>query len=143
MRPNRRLGHAAQAKDRRKGRGNEKRESLIALPRSMPILSRKETGDIPTPPRATTNLFDATCTPAGSLEKTGEVRADVTRSAENPNRIVNLTLTSQTSRLTGAKLPAAWTLQELSCTTNRGRRLPESGTDVSLHAPAQVRAFKI
>jgi hypothetical protein len=28
----------------------------------MPIFQRRKTGDIPTPPRAMTNLFDATCT---------------------------------------------------------------------------------
>jgi hypothetical protein len=93
-----------------------------------------------------TKLFDATCgaTLGGHLEKTGEAaRGNNTRSARNPNRIVNLTLTPQTSGKTGAKPPAAWTLQDHSCTTNRGRAMRESGTDVSLHAPAQVRAFKL
>jgi hypothetical protein len=93
-----------------------------------------------------TKLFDATsgATFAGHLEKTGKAaRADNTRFGGNTNRIVNLTLTPQTSGKTGAKPPAAWTLQDLSCTTNRGRRLRETGTDVSLHAPAQVRAFKV
>jgi hypothetical protein len=74
--------------------------------------------------------------------KPAKLRADLTRSADNPNRIVNLTLTPQTSGKSGAKPPAAWTLQDLSCTTNRGRRLRETGTDVSFHAPAQAKAFK-
>jgi hypothetical protein len=93
-----------------------------------------------------TKLFDAACsaTFAGYLEKTGEaVRADDTRFGGNTNHIVNLTLTPQTSGKTRPNPPAAWTLQDLSCTTNRGRRLRETGTDVSLHAPAQVRAFTI
>jgi hypothetical protein len=93
-----------------------------------------------------TKLFDAACgaTFAGHLEKTGEaVRSDNTRFGGNTNRIVNLTLTPQTSGKTHPKPPAAWTLQDLSCTTNRGRRLRETRTDVSLHAPAQVRAFKL
>jgi hypothetical protein len=93
-----------------------------------------------------TKLFDAACgaTLAGHLEKTGEaVRADNTRFGGNTNRIVNLTLTPQTSGKTGPKPPAAWTLQDRSCTTKWGRRLHETGTDVSLHAPAQVRAFKL
>jgi hypothetical protein len=68
---------------------------------------------------------------------------DNTRFSRNPNRIVNLTLTRQTSGKNGAKPPAAWTLQDLSCTTNKGAQLRETGTDVSLHAPAQVRAFKV
>jgi hypothetical protein len=91
-----------------------------------------------------TKLFDATyraC--AGHLEKTGEAVRDNTRFGRNPNRIVNLTLTLQTSAKTSAKPPAAWTLQVLSCTTNRGRRLRETGTDLSFHAPAKVRAFKL
>jgi hypothetical protein len=92
-----------------------------------------------------TKLFDATCGAifAGPWRKPAKLCVDNTRSAENPNRIVNLTLTPQTSGKTGAKAPAAWTLQDLSCTTNRGRRLRETGTDVSFHAPAQVRAFKV
>jgi hypothetical protein len=56
--------------------------------------------------------------------------------------MVNLTLTPQTSRPAGAKRPAAWTLQDLSCTTTRGRGLRESGTDMSLHQPRQAKAFK-
>jgi hypothetical protein len=92
-----------------------------------------------------TKLFEATCVadPRRPLEKTGEVCADLTHFARGANRIVNLTLTPQTSGKTGAKPPSAWTLQDLSCTTNRGRRLRETGTDVSVHAPAQVRAFKL
>jgi hypothetical protein len=92
-----------------------------------------------------TKLFDATwCNlRRATWRKPAKLRADLTRSAENPNRIVNLTLTPQTSGKTGAKPPAAWTLQDLSCTTNRGRWLRETGTDVSFHAPAQVRAFKL
>jgi len=39
----------------------------------MPTYRAKGLGDIPTPPRATTKLFDATCTFAGPLEKTSEV----------------------------------------------------------------------
>jgi hypothetical protein len=91
-----------------------------------------------------TKLFDATYLQASpaTWRKPPKLRADITRSADNPNRIVNLTLTPQTPAKSGAKPPAAWTLQDLSCTTNRGRRLRETGTDVSSHAPAQVRAFK-
>jgi hypothetical protein len=92
-----------------------------------------------------TKLFDATyhASVAGPWRKPAKLRADLTRSTENPNHIVNLTLTPQTSGKTDAKSPAAWTLQDLSCTTNRGRRLRETGTDVSFHAPALVRAFKL
>jgi hypothetical protein len=92
-----------------------------------------------------TKLFDAVwCNlrrPPG--ENRRSCARDNTRFGGNPNRIVNLTLTPQTSGKTGAKPPAAWTLQDLSCTTNRGRGLRETGTDVSFHAPAQVRAFKL
>jgi hypothetical protein len=67
-----------------------------------------------------TNLFDATF--RQPLEKTGE-GAHTTRFGRRANRIVNLTLTSQTRGQTGAKAPAAWTLQDLSCTTNRGAQV--------------------
>src|SRR4051812_46220383 len=111
MRPDRRLGHAAQAQDRRRAPENEKRESL----RSSPFRCRscrEGLGDIPTPPRAMTKLFDAACgaTFAGHLEKTGgAVRAHNTRFGRDPNYIVNLTLTPQTPGKTRAKPPAAWT----------------------------------
>jgi hypothetical protein len=91
-----------------------------------------------------TKLFDATLRNRRPLgENRRRCARDNTRFGRNPNRIVNLTLTPQTSGKTGAKPPAAWTLQDLSCTTNKGRRLRETGTDVSFHAPAQVRAFKV
>ena len=67
---------------------DEKRESSEkALPLSMPIFRAKETRHIPTPPRAVTKLFDATCGAgsAGHLEKTGEaVRATILASAATP-----------------------------------------------------------
>ena len=109
----------------------------------MPIFqARGKPGDIPTPPRATTKLLDATCT-SPALGETGEdVRGLYPLRTPNSNRIVNLTLTPQTLRQTGAKPPAAWTLQELSCTTNRGRAVRESGTDVSLVTTARVKVLK-
>jgi hypothetical protein len=92
----------------------------------MPILQREGLGDIPTPPRAMTKLFDATY---GAIVAgpPGENRRSCTRHntrfGRNPNRIVNLTLTTQTSGKTRAKPPAAWTLQVLSCTTNKGAQV--------------------
>ena len=55
-----------------RGGGKRKRESLRSSPSVDADLAAKETRYIPTPPRAMTNLFDATCTRAGHLEKTGE-----------------------------------------------------------------------
>jgi hypothetical protein len=56
----------AQAKDRRSGSGNEKRESLRSPPSvDADLVARRTQGDIPTPPRAMTKLFDASCTLAG------------------------------------------------------------------------------
>jgi hypothetical protein len=51
------------------GRASEKSPPFLLVD-----LAHKETGYIPTPPRTTTKLFDATCviSPAGHLEKTGE-----------------------------------------------------------------------
>jgi hypothetical protein len=95
----------------------------------------------PLPARRPTCLTPPVRSPA--LGENRRSCADTSRFGRSANRIVNLTLTPQTPGQTGAKPPAAWTLQGLSCTTNRGRRLCETGTDMSLHAPAQVRAFKI
>jgi hypothetical protein len=126
------------------GTRDEKREGLRSPPLCRCRSCRAtDLSDIPTPPRATTKLFDATCALAGPWRKPAKVRADGTRFDRSANRIVNLTLTPQTPGQTGAKAPAAWTLQDLSCTTHRGRAVRESGTDVSLHAGAQVRAFTI
>src|ERR1700692_2914737 len=63
-------------------------------------LSTQETpGDIPTPPRATIKLFDATLciTLAGPWRKTGENWSARTLigAARSGNRIVNLTLTAE------------------------------------------------
>jgi hypothetical protein len=48
--------------------------------------------------------------------------ADTSDYRRNANRIVNLTLTAQTSRPTGQNAPAAWTLQSLSCKEKQGAR---------------------
>jgi hypothetical protein len=69
-------------RDRRKSESSEK-----ALPLSMPILPREGKEYIPTPPRAMTKLFDATCGAScvGHLEKTGEAaRATIPALAAAP-----------------------------------------------------------
>ena len=99
-------------------------------------LSAEETpGDIPTPARATTKLFERNPVyqPRRSLE--GNRRelecADTSRPAPVGNRIVNLTLTAQRRPLQPANAAAAWTLQSTSCKTIEGMRVGESGTDLS------------
>ena len=48
--------------------------------------------------------------------------------------LVNLTLTTQRPRPRRENAPAAWTLQSLSCKTNKGMRVRKSGTDLSRRA---------
>jgi len=54
--PGTRIRDPRVARHTRKREGSEK-----ALPSDCVDLARKETGYIPTPPRTTTKLFDATC----------------------------------------------------------------------------------
>ena len=90
-----------------------------------------------------TKLYDAACVKKTRrpLEKTGEVeRADPSRPAPIPKAIVNLTLTAQRRRRGGENVPAAWTLQSLSCKTNRGMCVRKSGTELSRQAGREGKA---
>jgi hypothetical protein len=62
---------------------------------------------------------------------------DVSSPVAVPKRIVNLTLTEQSRRPLPGNTSAAWTLQRLSCKTNSGMRVRESGTDLSRRAHHQ------
>ena len=59
---------------------------------------------------------------------------DTSRLAPIPNRIVNLTLTTQRRPQQRENAPSAWTMQSSSCKTNRGMRVRDSRTDVSRRA---------
>jgi hypothetical protein len=90
-----------------------------------------------------TKLFDAACvtTTRRPLEKTGDVSGRTLASPEPiPKLVVNLTLTTQRRRRSGKNAPTAWTLQSLSCKTNRGMRVGESGTDLSRRAGCEGKA---
>ena len=82
-----------------------------------------------------TKLFDAACVTsqlAGPWRKPANVSEwTLATTAPIPKAIVNLTLTAQRRRRGGENATAAWTLQSLSCTTNRGMRVGDSGTDLS------------
>jgi hypothetical protein len=54
--------------------------------------------------------------------------------------IVNLTLTTQSRRESRQTTSAAWTLQSLSCTTNKGMRVRKIGTGVSRRATSRGKA---
>src|ERR1700694_2148148 len=117
----------------RKERGRALRKpSLVRadLPAQVP-------GYIPTPPHATTKLFDTArvaTSPAPGENRRGTECADTSRLAPIANPIVNLTLTAQRRGLGGENATTAWTLQSLSCKTIRGMRVRESGTGLSRRA---------
>ena len=126
-----RLGHGSAVRESKKKGGPEK-PSLVRAD-----LCAQVPGYIPTPPRATTKLFDLTlcnAAPAPGENRRGIQCADTSRPAPIANRIVNLRLTTQSRGPRPQKASAAWTLQSLSCTTARGMRVRESGTELSRRA---------
>jgi hypothetical protein len=112
-----RPGHGTFPAEKEQREGSEK-----ALPHPRRSSRARKTGDIPTPPRATTKLFEPPCvTTSPAPGETGELEcADTSRPAPIANPIVNLTLTAQRRRRPAENTPAAWTLQSLSCTTKQG-----------------------
>jgi len=88
-----------------------------------------------------TKLFDATCSNcAGEPETTGGWSARDPSSLAPPAKlIVKFTLTAQTRRPSAKNAGPAWTLQSLFCTTTPGKRLRESGTEVSRRARPGAR----
>ena len=91
-------------------------------------------------------LFDATCvlTALVTWREPGEVRCVPLYAGRSPiaNRIVNLTLTTQSRAASGQTASAAWTLQSLSCTTNKGMRVRKIGTAVSRRATGPGKAVE-